>query len=185
VKTILIDSINDLALLVPFAALKGGFEFESEDSISVGNQIYSWGFPFQYSSALLTVGYIAGFRIYVPDNIKPNNVVKHIVFNGAFNPGNSGGPMIDSRGKIVGIVQSKAIPLSDDAISGLKAQSSNISGFPYTHTDNRGKTETLSEAQVIAMILDSYQKIAQVMIGEGVSIEEVKEFLHKNHISGF
>lgn len=185
IKKIVVDSIKDLALLIPYANLKGGFEFESEDSIKVGNQIYSWGFPFQYSTVLLTVGYISGYQARVPDKSKPNNIVKHIVFNGAFNPGNSGGPMIDLSGKVVGVVQSRAIPLSDDAISALQALSLNTSGFTYNHTDAAGKKEQLSEAQVISLILNSYQNIAQVMIGEGVAVAEVREFLHNNQIQGF
>ncbi|OJW58902.1 MAG: hypothetical protein BGO55_19510 [Sphingobacteriales bacterium 50-39] len=185
IKFIVSDSVKDLAILTPYASLKGGFEFESEDSILVGNQIYSWGFPFQYSTALLTVGYISGFRIYIPNRANPRNTVKHIVFNGAFNPGNSGGPMVDAKGRIVGIVQSKAIPLSDAATAALAALDANTSGFTYIKTDNKGNKKNLSEAQVVALVLKSYQNIAQVMIGEGVTIDEIKKFLRKNLITGY
>ncbi|MCE7740808.1 MAG: hypothetical protein GPJ50_15705, partial [Candidatus Heimdallarchaeota archaeon] len=80
--------------------------------------------------------------------------------------------------KVVGIVVSKMIPLlSDYENSAIKALSENKSGAVFTSTNSNGETENLVESQIVAMLLQSYQKLTQVMIGEAISVEELKDFL--------
>jgi S1-C subfamily serine protease len=89
------DQVRDLALLLPTEKLENGLKLAKNDSPQPGTEVTTWGFPFLYdqTSPLLSVGYVSGFR-KVGQNDRP---VKHIVINGAFNHGNSGGPLLISR----------------------------------------------------------------------------------------
>lgn len=177
------DTIRDLAIITPSVQIKGGFELGDEKSVDIGNQVYTWGYPFGYSgiSPLLSVGYISGINNYQP---YAGKFVQHLIVNGAFNPGNSGGPLIDS-GKVIGVVQSKVAPLTPYILSALTALKNNSNGMIYTSQDQTGKTTQFSEAQVIEQILSYYRELSQVMIGEAVSIFELKKYLTENNISGY
>jgi|SRR5271157_811297 len=99
----IIDADRDLAILVPSEKLSGGFKLAANDSPEPGTAVTTWGYPFVYDgvSPLLSVGYVAGFREENPHDKR----VKHIVVNGAFNHGNSGGPLLVSRDdEVIGIV---------------------------------------------------------------------------------
>jgi S1-C subfamily serine protease len=179
----LTDSVRDLAILFLFNNPTGGFDLGDDNAVLVGNQAYTWGFPLGYNgpSPLLSVGYIAGLTAF---QSYPNKFVKHFVVNGAFNPGNSGGPLISS-GKVIGIVQSKAAPITPYISSALQALRNNQSGVIYDSTDGSGQPIHYSEAQVIEQILEYFRGLAQVMIGEAVAISELKSFLIENNIKGF
>src|ERR1017187_4911748 len=85
------DPNRDLALLVPSNKLIGGFKLAETDAIAPGTAVSTWGYPFGYNgvSPLLSVGYVSGYRTVL---VGGQNV-KHIIVNGAFNHGNSGGPL--------------------------------------------------------------------------------------------
>lgn len=182
-NSVIVDTVRDLALLTLTQAIAGGYELGDESLIPIGNQAYTWGFPLGYNgpSPLLSVGYLAGLNVIQPF---PNKRVKHLVVNGAFNPGNSGGPLI-INGKVIGVVQSKAAPITPAIASALDALLKNKSGFMYTNTDASGKQTSVSEAQVIGQILLYYRELAQVMIGEAVAVSEVKRFLTEHHVTGY
>jgi S1-C subfamily serine protease len=182
-KEIKFDSIRDLAALkfsdipTPF-----GFELGESSQLKLGHQLYSWGYPLGYNgpSPLLTVGYLAGYRTL--KDTTNNKIVNHLVINGAFNSGNSGGALI-YKGKVVGVVQSKHAPISDYLLSALKALENNSSGMQYKKTDDFGNVESLSEAQIVAELLIYFRKINQVMIGEAITIDELKNFMSANNIT--
>lgn len=179
-KDMKIDVNRDLAILTPISNLTGGLSIGNEDSLKLGNIVSTWGFPYGHNgpSPLLSVGFLAGYKSY-KDNVTKGETIKHLVVNGAFNPGNSGGPLFaQNLDKVIGIVVSKVIPLlSDFDNSAIKALSENTSGAVFTRKNSKGKTEQLVESQVVAMLLQSYQSLTQVMIGEAISVEELKDFL--------
>ena len=186
VKQIVSDTIRDLAILTPVTKFAGGFILGSGDSLMIGTQVYTWGFPLGYNgpSPLLSVGYLSGFNAIMPDQIS-KKIVKHLVINGALNPGNSGGPLIGSKGQVIGVVQSKHLPITEYLQSALKALEENPSGMQFTATDQNGKQTNFSESQVVAQLLNYYRELAQVMIGEAVTIDELKTFLKENQITNY
>jgi len=124
------------------------------------------------------MGYVAG---YVPRKAG-DRTVKHLVINGAFNPGNSGGPLLlDGDNRVVGIVVTKWTLFSPDietAIFGLNHSPSNgISNVTQTLPD--GTKRNLSNEQVTAMALQQFYEVAQVMIGEAISVSKLKAFLRE------
>ena len=113
-------------------------------------ELSAWGYPFGQPgpAPFLTVGHLSGFSTTQTDQAKA--AVKHLVINGAFNPGNSGGPVISPEGTIVGVVVTKwVLPLPAGLASALKALHENKSGLQYSGTQD-GKPVTYAESQLTA-----------------------------------
>ncbi len=181
---VIADPNKDLAILIPTEKLKGGLELGSDDSLAVGTAVDTWGFPYSYNgpSPLLSVGYLSGFAAYYGDSTR-TTIVKHLVVNGAFNPGNSGGPLFASNKDIViGIVVSKLAPITPFQLSAIKVLAENHSGVTFTATDGQGHQKVLVESQIVADMLQYFHDLTQVMIGEAISVSELRAFLAANGI---
>ena len=174
-----VDKDVDLAVLHPAKLLPGGLDLGSDVDAEIGTTVSTWGFPLAYNgpAPLLSVGYVAG---YVKDK-ENGKGVKHIVVNGAFNPGNSGGPLFRSGdNKVIGVVVAKFHlypPFVQQFIQALSHPQGGITMLEGT--DEHGKKITLMETQVTAMVLDQFYKNTQVMIGEAISVSELRTFLSK------
>lgn len=73
------------------------------DSVKIGSQVLIIGAPFGLNHSL-SVGYVSG-RID-QDRVAGGELLDVIQTDAAVNQGNSGGPMFDARGAVVGIVSS-------------------------------------------------------------------------------
>ena len=103
-KVVGADSSNDVALLkvegedMPFVTLG------SSDALSVGDQVSAIGNPLGELTATLTVGYIsAKDRIVDTDG----TVINMLQTDAAINSGNSGGPLFNMNGEVIGITTAK------------------------------------------------------------------------------
>lgn len=178
---VIVDKTRDLALLKPKETLSGGLELARDASPAPGTEVSTWGYPLMYNdiSPLLSVGYIAGFR----KEKKNGTDVKHLIVNGAFNHGNSGGPLLMARGtKVVGIVVATYHFFPQyvgTVISDLQKPRGGIySGFSRTEAD--GTTTSLSDSQVVGAMLQEFYYRTQVMIGEAISVSELRAFISEN-----
>jgi serine protease Do len=74
-------------------------EFENLENIRTGGEVYAIGNPLgeELTKFTVTEGIISGFR--------EENGVQYVQTDAALNPGSSGGPLIDTEGKVVGIVR--------------------------------------------------------------------------------
>lgn len=172
------DKDVDLAVLRPSKHLSGGLELGSDQDPPLGTSVNTWGFPLIYNgpAPLLSVGYVAG---YVKDG-ESGKEVKHIVVNGAFNPGNSGGPLFRANdSKVIGVVVAKFHLYPSFVKDSIAALSNNKFGVMYNARDEHGNPTQVSEAQVVAVILEQFYKTTQVMIGEAISVSELRGFLRK------
>jgi hypothetical protein len=52
----------------------------------------------------------------------------------------------------------------------------------WTFTDDKGNKTSLSETQLVAELLKQFRKLTQVMIGEAISISELRAFLSEQGI---
>jgi hypothetical protein len=103
--------------------------------------------------------------------------------NAAFNSGNSGGPLVDvETGDVIGIVDSKLAPISPQTASALNALQSQISGMVYQATGPDGKQTSVSEAQVVALILNELRQQTQLVIGMAVLPTDLKKFLKAQNV---
>jgi S1-C subfamily serine protease len=177
---IVTDPNRDLALLQPSERLEGGLELGTDISPPIGTTVTTWGFPLIYNgpAPLLSVGYVAGYN----DARVGNKTVKHIVVNGAFNPGNSGGPLLMSLDdKVVGIVvwKMRLLPqFVETLITGLSHPSAQTC-CAATETLPDGTKRGISNEEATGRVLDEFYKTVQVMIGEATSVSELKDFLHE------
>lgn len=180
------DQNRDLVALIPRDDLRGGLSTVEEGNIQVGTQVATWGYPLGYNgpAPLLTMGYLSGFNDSPPYE-ETASVVKHLVVNGAFNPGNSGGPLFIAGGKeVIGVVVSKHAPITPFVRSAIDALAKNRSGFVYSATDEQGNKRSFSEAQVVAEVLQYFRGMTQVVIGEAVAGSELIAFLKTNDLLG-
>ena len=180
------DTTRDLALLHPAKHLTGGLELAptAEQDPLLETSVETWGFPLNYNgrAPLLSVGYVAG---YVKDGEKGKEV-KHVVVNGAFNPGNSGGPLLRNKdNKVIGVVVAKILLYPPFVKNLITALNNNKFGMMYNASDDhgnpkldaQGKPVEYSEAQIVAAVLEQFYNTSQVMIGEAISVSELRAFL--------
>lgn len=180
----ILDKERDLAILAPAEKIQGGLSLGSDDNLLVGTLVSTWGFPLGYNgpAPILSVGYLSGFIPYEKNN-SGKDVIKHLVVNGAFNPGNSGGPLfISNDDKVIGIVVSKHAPISKALLFKIETLAKNRTGVGFTFIDNEGNEKLLIESQIVAELLQYFRDLTQVMIGEAISISELKAFLYDNDI---
>jgi len=102
-KVIRIDSANDVALLkvdgVGFEALM----VQSSREVKVGQEIFTLGFPniqFQGMEAKYTQGNISSLTGFADDP-------RLFQISTAVQPGNSGGPLLNAEGQVVGLIVAK------------------------------------------------------------------------------
>jgi putative serine protease PepD len=102
-------------------------------SVQVGDQVYAIGSPYGLEDTL-TKGIVSalGREIQAPNGAKITGALQT---DAALNPGNSGGPLIDSEGNVIGVNSQIA---SDQASSGGQPGSTGV-GFAIS-------TTTISEA---------------------------------------
>jgi len=96
-----VDKIHDLALLkINAPNLVPATLAESSSDLQVGQRVYAIGNPFGLSGTM-TRGIISAIRsVRGPEN---NTIENAIQTDASVNPGNSGGPLLNSRGEVIGI----------------------------------------------------------------------------------
>lgn len=181
-RNILSDENRDLAILEPTKHLGKGLEVVDQN-VKVGRKVSTWGYPLGYSGPppILSIGYLAGFRDHRKD--ERSEVVKHYVINAAFNPGNSGGPLlISGDNKVVGVVVAKHAPITKFLTFAIDTLSENRSGVVVPAIDEKGNKKLLVESQVVAMVLNYFRDMTQVVIGEAIVGSELIAFLKESDV---
>jgi len=91
-----IDRLRDLALL----KMEGEYnylELANSDELQVGRKVIAIGNPLGLSFTV-TEGIISGLK-----REGPNGIQEYIQTDVSLNPGNSGGPLLDTKGRVIGI----------------------------------------------------------------------------------
>lgn len=111
---------NDMAVLQPSALPQvwAPAVLGNPNSMQVGDEAYVVGNPFGLYGSM-SAGVISGFdRTFRPPdkNITLNGLIQ---FDAAANPGNSGGPLLDRNGYVIGIVTGIVSPSEDTFFVGI------------------------------------------------------------------
>ena len=153
------DSTSDVALLKVEASGLPAVTLGSSDELIVGDQVVAIGNPLGELTSTMTVGYVSGKEraVYTDDT-----TINMIQTDAAINSGNSGGPLFNMKGEVVGITTAKysgesssgasiegigfAIPI-DDAMEVV----GDLQEFGYVKTAYMGVTVRDMDSSVASM----------------------------------
>jgi len=98
-----IDPSTDIAVLKiqAHASALTPIELGNSDAVRVGDTVYAIGNPFGYTRTL-TSGIVSAVqrRITAPNTLQIDNVIQT---DASINHGNSGGPLLDAAGRVIGV----------------------------------------------------------------------------------
>ncbi|MBQ6159715.1 MAG: trypsin-like peptidase domain-containing protein [Oscillospiraceae bacterium] len=114
------DLQSDLALLKIDATGLQPVTLGSSAGLRVGDQVYTIGNPLGELSFSLTAGFLSAGPRQVSAG---GRTLTMLQTNAAFNQGNSGGPLFDTQGKVVGVVTAK--------LSGSESADSSVEGLGF------------------------------------------------------
>ncbi len=155
---------NDLAVIKIDASGLNAVKIGSNDNMKVGEEVYAIGNPLGELNYTMTSGIVSALdRIIRVDESTSINMFQ---FDAAVNQGNSGGPVYNSRGEVIGIVAAKyastgveglgfAIPIDDarEIVEQLMT-TGHVSGKPYMGISVR--TVTQRDAEYYNLVVGAY-----------------------------
>ena len=149
VKLMAVDIKEDLAVLIG-PPLGKAVNFRASDRVSQGEEVLAYGFPLQ--SVLATSGQIGAGLVSATSGLRNN--ASQLQVDVPLQVGNSGGPLLDRQGQLVGMTVAKLNALQMARVTGDMPQNVNfaikhsvIKRFLETHrlqyqqTNNRGKLD--------------------------------------------
>lgn len=98
------DAANDVAVLKVEAEGLPAVTIGSSEDLIIGDMVVAIGNPLGQLTATQTVGYVSGKNREVTTD---NNTINMIQTDAAINSGNSGGPLFNMKGEVVGITTAK------------------------------------------------------------------------------
>jgi len=111
------EPASDIAVLVPDATPQVIAPATLGGGVKVGDPVYAVGHPLGLTDSL-TAGVVSatGRSIEVSAGVTLKDLIQ---FDAAVNPGNSGGPLLDAQGRVVGIVTALANPAKQPFFVGI------------------------------------------------------------------
>lgn len=177
------DNLTDIAALTFDAPFSTSPLSINMNNVDVGSQIFTWGHPLGYSgpAPILSVGYLAGYNSWQPQGMTTPQ--QRLVLNAALNPGNSGGPVfLWGQESVCGVAVTKHAPITHFLQSAISALANNRSGIVFTATDGQGNQRQFVESQLVADVLNYFQDMTQVVIGEAIMPVDLTDFLNNHDI---
>jgi S1-C subfamily serine protease len=109
---------NDLAVLRPHEIPDDLVPATLAGSPSIGDEVFAAGHPFGISNSL-TAGVVSGLGREYRSSQTRVRLTNLIQFDAAVNPGNSGGPLVNRSGEVVGIVTGLLNPTDQNVFIGI------------------------------------------------------------------
>jgi S1-C subfamily serine protease len=121
------DESNDIAVLkidAPPDSLVP-VEFGDSSNLRVGQRVFAIGNPFGFERTL-SIGIVSSLNRTLP--ARNHRLIKSVIqIDAAINPGSSGGPLLDSRGRLIGMNTAIASASGQSAGVGFAIPEANIS----------------------------------------------------------
>lgn len=166
---------NDIAVLKIEAEGLTAVVLGDSDALSVGEPVVAIGNPLGELTFSLTVGYVSAKDRSI--TVDDGTIMNMIQTDVAINSGNSGGPLFDQYGQVVGIVSAK--------YSGSSSSSTTIEGIgfaiPFADVDNM-VTDIIEYGYVtgkpnVGVLMNDVDSTASMRYGipQGVYVEAVLE----------
>ena len=111
-----VDEDNDIALLKVDATGVTPVTFGDSDSMSVGDTVYAVGNPLGELEFTMTSGMISALDRTITTSDGTDSGINMFQIDAAVNAGNSGGPVYNTSGQVIGIVTAK---YSSSGVEGL------------------------------------------------------------------
>ncbi len=108
------DSMSDVALLKIEATGLPTVTLGDSDQLEVGEMLEAIGNPLGELTFTMTVGYLSALDREINADGTPINMIQT---DAAINAGNSGGPLFDMNGNVVGVTSAKISGLSSSGVS--------------------------------------------------------------------
>jgi S1-C subfamily serine protease len=124
------DAEHDMAILkidAPAEALYP-ITFGSTRDLKVGQRVYALGNPFGLEGTM-TTGIISNLNRTLPSRVEGHDMQSIIQTDAALNPGNSGGPLLDTSGRMIGMNVAIATKSGQNAGLGFAIPVSRITRF--------------------------------------------------------
>lgn len=112
------DRATDIAVLAPATLPQVVVPATLGGGVRVGDETFAIGHPLGLVASL-SAGVISGLDRAIPREDGAGRLSGLIQFDAAVNPGNSGGPLLDRAGRVVGIVTAIADPSQDGSFIGI------------------------------------------------------------------
>lgn len=119
-KVVGTDSANDVAVLKVEAEDLPAVSIGKSDDLIIGDMVVAIGNPLGTLTSTQTVGYVSGMNREVTTD---NTMINMIQTDAAINSGNSGGPLFNMKGEVVGITTAK--------YSGTTTSGASIEGISF------------------------------------------------------
>ncbi len=159
------DEDNDVALLKVEASDLPVVTLGSSDDLIVGDQVVAIGNALGELTATLTVGYISGKDRTVTTD---GTVINMLQTDAAINSGNSGGPLFNMKGEVIGITSAK--------YSGTSGSGASIEGICFAIPVDDAR-EIIEELQEKGYVSAAYMNVmvSDSSDGIGAKIESVNQ----------
>ena len=153
-NVVFIDQQVDVAVIQFQNSLGPSATLRASSSVQIGYEVFAVGFPNNISQITALSGNVAGFE--------PNQNYSYIRIDASVNYGNSGGPLFNSAGEVIGVVNAKHGSLSNFLQQVQAAQpgaSMSIDG--------------INPVQVIQQLISEMQKNLNLGIGYAIPVDHI------------
>jgi serine protease Do len=164
------DPMTDLAVLKIDLPNLIAAEWGDSEKLEVGDLVWALGSPYGLERSL-TFGIVSAKSRRSGSNFTPNLYQEYLQTDAAVNPGNSGGPLVNIEGQIVGI---------NAAIFGRSYQGisfaipSSLAHEQYTKLRQSGKIDRAWLGILPLAVPDTVRQELGLELGEGVFVGEVR-----------
>ena len=104
------DMVHDLALVKIDESGLPTLEIANLSGVDLGEQVIVMGYPLDKENVTVTSGLVSSVEYDDGSNII------WVQTDSAVNPGNSGGPMLDHYGRVIGVVSAKAVGVAVEGV---------------------------------------------------------------------